>query len=55
MIICILFSIVKSYYLCWCKVLGPQLFFDFMLGLEKKKVSESLNDVILWSWLPTTC
>ena len=54
MIICILFSIVKSYCLCCCKVLGPQLFFDFMLGLEKKKVSESLNVVILRSWLPTT-
>ena len=54
MIICILFSIVKSYGLCCCKVLGPQLFFDFMLGLEKKKVSESLNVVILRSWLPTT-
>ena len=55
MIICILFSIVKSYCLCCCKVLGPQLFFDFMLGLEKKKVSETLNVVILWSWLPTSC
>ena len=54
MIICILFSIVKSYCLCCCKVLGPRLFFDFMLGLEKKKVSESLNVVILRSWLPTT-
>ena len=55
MIICILFSIVKSYCFCWCKVLGPQLFFDFMLGLEKKKVSESLNVVILRrSWLLTT-
>ena len=54
MIICILFSIVKSYCLCCCKVLGPQLFFDFMLGLEKKKVSKSLNVVILRSWLPTT-
>ena len=54
MIICILFSIVKSYCLCCCKVLGPQLFFDFMLGLEKKKVSASLNFVILRSWLPTT-
>ena len=54
MIICILFSIVKFYCLCCCKVLGPQLFFDFMLGLEKKKVSESLNVVILRSWLPTT-
>ena len=54
MIICILFSIVKSYCLCCCKVLGPQLFFDFMLRLEKKKVSKSLNVVILRSWLPTT-
>ena len=54
MIICILFSIVKFYCLCCCKVLGPQLFFDFMLGLEKKKVSKSLNVVILRSWLPTT-
>ena len=55
MIICILFSIVKFYCLCCWKVLGPQLFFDFMLGQQKKKVSETLNVVILWSWLPTSC
>ena len=50
-----LFSIVKSYCLCCCEVLRPQLFFDFTLGLEKKKVSESVNVVILWCWLPTSC
>ena len=54
-IIWMLFSIVKSYCLCCCEVLGPQLFFDFSMGLEKKKVSESLNVVILWCWLPTSC
>ena len=47
--------IFKSYCLCCCEVLRPQLFLDFTLGLEKKKVSESVNVVILWCWLPTSC
>ena len=37
-IIWMLFSIVKSYCLCCCEVLGPQLFFDFTSGLKKKTV-----------------
>ena len=37
MIICILFSIVKFYRLCSCKVLGPQLFFDFMWDIKRKE------------------
>ena len=36
MIIWMLFCIVKSYCLCCCEVLGPQLFFDFTSGLKKK-------------------
>ena len=51
----IIFSIVKSYCLRCCEVLRPQLFFEFTLGLEKKRVSESVNVVILWSLLPTSC
>ena len=51
----IIFSIVKSYCLSYCEVLRPQLFFEFTLGIEKKRVSESVNVVILWCWLPTSC
>ena len=47
MIIWMLFSIVKSYCLCCCEVLGPQLFFDFTLGLKKKK---DLNH-----WMSSSC
>ena len=50
----IIFSIVKSYCLRCCEVLRPQLFFEFTLGIEEKRVSESVNVVILWSLLPTS-
>ena len=40
MIIWMLFCIVKSYCLCCCEVLGPQLFFDFTPGLKKTLVTQ---------------
>jgi len=46
MIIWMLFSIVISYCLCCCEVLGPQLFFDFTLGLKKKDLNH---------WMSSSC